>query len=97
MNRVRRLWESSRLMYGVEHGGCTLEVSQGLSSIPRRYGLMRLYVLRWIVFLASFLLLGCQGIDLLSPGPVDRGLCQRARAGGEDVAQCLEAQQRMRR
>lgn len=58
---------------------------------------MRLYALRWLVFLASFLLLGCQGIDILSPGPVDSGLCRSARAGGEDVAQCLEAQQMMRR
>ena len=50
-----------------------------------------------VALLTSFLLLGCQGIDLFSPGPLDRGLCRNARAGGEDVAQCFEAQQAGRR
>lgn len=54
---------------------------------------MRIYRLLWMAFLTSFLLMGCQGIDVFSPGPVDRGLCQSARAGGEDISQCLEAQQ----
>jgi len=53
--------------------------------------------LLWAAFLTSVLLMGCQGIDIFSPGPVDSGLCRSARAGGEDVAQCLEAQQMMRR
>jgi hypothetical protein len=58
---------------------------------------MRIDRLLWVAFLTSCLLMGCQGIDFFSPGPVDRGLCQHARAGGEDVSQCLEAQQLMRR
>ena len=47
----------------------------------------------WITLIPSCLLLGCHGIDLFSPGSLDRGLCQHARAGGEDIEQCLEAQQ----
>jgi hypothetical protein len=58
---------------------------------------MRIYGLLWMAVLTSFLLMGCQGIDVFSPGPVDRGLCRSARAGGEDVSQCFEAQQMMRR
>jgi len=58
---------------------------------------MRIYRLLWMAFLTSFLLMGCQGIDVFSPGPADRGLCQSVRAGGEDISQCLEAQQVLRR
>jgi hypothetical protein len=58
---------------------------------------MRIHRLVWVACLTSVLLMGCQGIDVFSPGPVDSGLCRSARAGGEDVAQCLEAQQMMRR
>ena len=58
---------------------------------------MRIYRLLWMAFLTSFLLMGCQGIDVFSPGPVDRGLCQSVRSGGEEISQCLEAQQVLRR
>jgi hypothetical protein len=47
--------------------------------------------------ITGFPLTGCTGIDIFSPGPLDRGLCRHVRAGGENVAQCLEAQQSGRR
>src|SRR4030095_2155818 len=39
-----------------------------------RERLMRIDRLLWVAFLTSCLLMGCQGIDFFSPGPVDRGL-----------------------
>ena len=57
----------------------------------------RSFALRWVALITGFLLLACQGIDLFSPSSLDRGLCRYARAGGEDIAQCLEAQQLGRR
>jgi hypothetical protein len=58
---------------------------------------MRIHCLLFVALITGLLLMGCQGIDIFSPGPVERGLCRYARAGGEDVAQWLEAQQSGRR
>jgi hypothetical protein len=58
---------------------------------------MRIHSLLLVVLITGFLLMACQGIDIFSPGPLERGLCRNARAGGEDVSQCLEAQQSGRR
>ena len=58
---------------------------------------MQIHSLLLATLLTGLLFIGCQGIDIFSPGPLDRGLCRSARAGGEDVSQCLEAQQMMRR
>ena len=55
------------------------------------------FALRWVALLLAFLVPAYQGIDLFSPGSLDGGLCRNARVGGEDVAQCLEAQQLRRR
>ena len=51
----------------------------------------------FISLIIDSLVMGCRGIDLFSPDPLDRGLCRNARTGGEDVSQCLEAQQSGRR
>jgi hypothetical protein len=58
---------------------------------------MGIHDLLVVALLTGFLLTGCTGIDIFSPGPLDRGLCRNVRAGGEDVSQCLEAQQSGRR
>ena len=58
---------------------------------------MKRHHLLVVALLTGLLLADCAWIDIFSPGPLDRGLCRHARAGGEDVSQCLEAQQSPRR
>jgi hypothetical protein len=53
-------------------------------------------------FLVVVPLTGCtdwtnaKGVNIFSSA-LDRGLCEHARAGNEDVQQCLEAQQARKR